>query len=248
MTDDHKKVAVVTGSAQGIGKSIAQALAKDGVDVAILDINVEGAQATADEIAKEFGVKTFAAKLDVSDSEMVKEAFKQTEAALGVVNILVNNAGVTRDALLMRMKDDQWNTVIGIHLNGTAFCSRAVLRGMLKQRYGRIINISSIVGLRGQAGQTNYAAAKSGIIGFSKALAQEVASRGICVNAVAPGYIMTEMTAALPEKTLQEIVSRIPMQREGSVHDISAAVRFLASDGAAYITGTVLPVDGGMNM
>jgi 3-oxoacyl-[acyl-carrier protein] reductase len=248
MSDELKKVGVVTGSAQGIGRAIAEVLAADGVDVAIVDINEEGSQATAKEIAEKYGVKTWAAKLDVSDSAMVQEVFKNCAEELGPINILVNNAGVTRDGLLMRMKDDQWSTVINIHLNGTMYCSRAVLKGMLKQRYGRIVNISSIVGVHGQAGQTNYAAAKAGIIGFSKALGQEVASRNITVNAVAPGYIQTAMTKALPEKVIEAMKEKIPMHREGTVDDISAAVRFLTSDGAAYITGAVLPIDGGLGM
>ena len=248
MEEQAKKIAAVTGSARGIGRAIAEKLAGEGVDVAILDVNVEGAQATAAEIAAKYGVRTWSQRLDVSDSEAVNAVFKECEEQLGTVNILVNNAGVTRDGLFLRMKDDQWNTVIAIHLNGTAFCTRAALRGMVKQRYGRIINISSIIGLRGQAGQANYAAAKAGIIGFTKAIAHETASRGITVNAIAPGYIATEMTAQLKPEILEQFIKMIPMGRQGSVDDIANTVRFLASDDAAYITGVTLSVDGGMAM
>ena len=248
MTEAIKKVGAVTGSARGIGRAIAEKLAGEGVDIAILDVNEEGAQTTATEIAEKYGVRTWAKYLDVSDSATVNAVFKECETALGPVSILVNNAGVTRDGLFLRMKDDQWNTVIGIHLNGTAFCSRAVVRGMIKRRYGRIVNISSIVGLRGQAGQANYAAAKAGIIGFTKALAHETASRGITVNAIAPGYIATEMTAQLKQEVLEAIVKMIPMNKQGSVDDIANTVRFLVSDDASYITGVTLSVDGGMAM
>ena len=248
MSEELKQVVAVTGSAQGIGKSIAETFAADGSDVAILDINEEGAQATADELAGKYSVKTWAAKLDVSDSEVVKDVFKQLEQELGPITVLVNNAGVTRDTLLMRMKDAQWDTVIKIHLNGTFYCSRAVARGMLKRRYGRIINMASIVGLRGQAGQTNYAAAKAGIIGFTKALAQELATRGITVNAIAPGFIQTAMTDALPEDVLNAIIENIPMRRKGSVDDVASVVSFLAGESAGYITGVTIPVDGGLAM
>jgi len=248
MTDGIEKIAAVTGSAQGIGRCIAERLAHDGAAVAILDINDDGARQTAAEIAEKYNVKTWAAKLDVSDREMVENVFKQCEENLGAVNILVNNAGVTRDNLLMRMKPEEWSIVLNIHLNGTCYCSQAVVRNMIKQRWGRIINISSIVGLRGQAGQTNYAAAKSGIIGFTKALAQEVATRNITVNAVAPGFIKTAMTDALPEKTLEAMRERIPMHREGLVDDVAHAVAFYASENANYITGTTLSVDGGLAM
>jgi len=248
MTEEKRKVAAVTGSARGIGRAIAEALAQDGVDVAILDVNEEGAKGTAEAIARSCSVKTWAGKQDVSNNEEVVAVFKQVEERLGPIDILVNNAGVTRDTLLMRMKDEDWATVLNVHLNGTFHCSRAVLRGMMKQRWGRIVNISSIVGVHGQAGQANYAAAKAGIIGLTKALAQEVASRNITVNAVAPGYIRTDMTAALPEEVLKAFISRIPMGRDAQPEEVAAAVRFLASEAASYITGVVLPVDGGMGM
>ena len=246
MTDQSKKIAAVTGSAQGIGRAIAEALAEDGADVAILDINAEGAKEAAGAIAEGLAVRTCSHALDVSDPEAVSEVFKRIGADLGPVNILVNNAGVARDNLLMRMKREEWDTVLRIHLNGTFYCSQAVVRGMIKQRYGRIVNMSSIVGVHGQAGQCNYASAKAGIIGFTKALAQEVASRNITVNAVAPGYIKTAMTDALPDEVLKAFIERVPMRREGTVQDVANAVRFLASDRAAYVTGTVLSVDGGM--
>lgn len=248
MNEQIKKVAAVTGSARGIGRAIAEELAREGIDVAILDVNEEGAKETAERIAAEYSVRTWSAKQDVSDNEEVVRVFKDLEKELGPINILVNNAGVTRDTLMMRMKDDQWSTVIDIHLNGTFHCSRAVLRSMMKQRWGRIINISSIVGVHGQAGQTNYASAKAGIIGMTKALAQEVASRNITVNALAPGFIQTEMTAALPEEVLKSFIDQIPMGRDGCSKEVAAAVRFLASEDASYITGIVLPVDGGMGM
>lgn len=246
MTDQPEKIAAVTGSARGIGRAIAEALAADGVHVAILDINEEGAKETAEYIAGKYGVRTWAGKLDVSDYDAVAQAFKRIEEELGTVTILVNNAGVTRDNLLMRMKKEEWDTVLSIHLDGTFACSQAVIRGMLKQRYGRIINLSSIVGVHGQAGQSNYAAAKAGIIGFTKALAQELASRNITVNAVAPGYIRTAMTAALPEDVLKALIQRVPMRRDGTVDEVAQVVRFLAGDGASYVTAAVIPVDGGM--
>ncbi|HIJ64671.1 MAG TPA: 3-oxoacyl-[acyl-carrier-protein] reductase [Candidatus Hydrogenedentes bacterium] len=246
MTEKGERVAAVTGSARGIGRAIAEGLAEDGMHVAILDVNGEGAEDAAGQIAEKYSVRSWAGQLDVSDQGAVTEVFKRIEAELGPVNVLVNNAGVARDNLLMRMKKEEWDTVLDIHLNGTFHCSQAVIRGMIKQRYGRIINMSSIVGVHGQAGQCNYASAKAGIIGFTKALAQEVASRNITVNAVAPGYIKTAMTEALPEEVLKAFVERIPMRREGAVDDVANAVRFLASDNAAYITGAVLSVDGGM--
>ena len=246
MTEQPQKIAAVTGSARGIGRGIAEALAADGVHVAILDINEEGAKETARHIAEKHGVRTWAGKLDVSDHDAVAQVFNRIEDELGTINILVNNAGVARDNLLLRMKKEEWDTVISIHLNGTFSCSQAVIRGMVKQRYGRIINISSIVGLHGQAGQTNYASAKAGIIGFTKALAQELASRNITVNAVAPGYIRTDMTAALPEDVLKAFIERVPMRRDGTVEEVAQVVRFLASDGASYVTAAVIPVDGGM--
>ena len=248
MNERVKRVAAITGSARGIGRAIAEALAADGAEIAILDVNEEGARETAERIASEYSVRTWSAKQDVSNNEEVVRVFKDLEKELGPIDILVNNAGVTRDTLMMRMKDEQWSTVLNIHLNGTFHCSRAVLRGMMKQRWGRIINISSIVGVHGQAGQTNYAAAKAGIIGMTKALAQEVASRNITVNALAPGFIQTEMTAALPEEVLKSFIDQIPMGRDGSAQEVAAAVRFLASEEASYITGIVLPIDGGMGM
>ncbi len=248
MSEQPKKVAAITGSARGIGCSIAEALAADGVNVAILDINDEGAKETADRIAADYNVETCAAHLNVADNAEVVEVFKQIAKDLGPVNILINNAGVTRDNLLMRMKDEEWATVIGIHLNGTFFCSRAAIRDMIKQRYGRIVNMSSVVGVHGQAGQANYASAKAGIIGLTKALAQEVASRNITVNAIAPGYIKTAMTEALSDEVVKGYMERIPMRRHGSVDEVAAVVRFLTSDVAGYITGAVVPVDGGLGM
>ena len=241
------RVAFVTGAAQGIGRAIALALAEVGADIAGGDVNVEGMEATAREI-QSLGRKALALKLDVSDPASVKEAVAQVYEAWQKIDILVNNAGITKDNLIMRMKREDWDRVLRINLDGTFHCIQAIVPAMVKQRSGRIINIASVVAQAGNAGQANYVASKAGIIGLTKAVAAEVGSRGITVNAIAPGFIATAMTENLPEAIKQRMMSLIPLGRMGSDKDIAYAVRFLASDEASYITGHVLNVNGGMYM
>jgi len=238
------KVVLVTGGTRGIGRACAEAFAKEGAKVAICGRNRE----TAEQAAAAIGgtVKGYGCPMD--DSASVKQLLAAVAADLGPVSVLVNNAGITRDGLLMRMKDEDWRAVIETNLNGAFYACRAAARDMVKQRYGRIVNISSVVGLHGQGGQTNYAASKAGLIGFTKAYAQEVASRNITVNAVAPGYIATDMTANLDEASLKALLNRVPLGRPGASSEIAAAVLFLASEEAGYITGAVLSVDGGLGM
>jgi len=245
--DLSNKVALVTGSGRGIGRAIALKLAEAGVDVAVNDI------ASADEalevVVKEIeslGRQSVAATADVSSPEDVTKMVETVVNKFGRVDILVNNAGVTRDGLVMRMSDEDWNTVLNIDLKSAFLCTRAVLRPMLKQRWGRIVSIASIVGIHGNAGQANYAAAKAGVIAFTKSVAKEVASRGITVNAIAPGYIDTKMTQNLDEKQSQELLKRVPIGYAGTPRDVAEAVAFLASEESRYITGQVLGVDGGM--
>jgi 3-oxoacyl-[acyl-carrier protein] reductase len=242
------KVALITGGAQGIGLSIARELAKHGADLALADVNLEKAQASAETLAKETGVQVLALKMDVSSSADAEEGVKKTVDKYSRLDILVNNAGITRDGLIMRMNDSDWDLVIAINLKGTFNCTKAVTRIMLKQRSGRIVNIASVVGLMGNAGQANYSASKAGVIGLTKTTAKELASRGITVNAVAPGFIKTAMTDALSEEARQNLQKLIPLARLGEPEDVARAVAFLASDEAAYITGQVLTVDGGMVM
>jgi 3-oxoacyl-[acyl-carrier protein] reductase len=242
------QVALVTGGGRGIGRAIALALAGCGANVAI---NYRGNAASAEETVAAIsatGRVGRAFQADVSQSAEVEGLVKATIAELGRIDILVNNAGITRDGLLMRMKDDDFDSVLNTNLRGVFLCTKAVLRPMTKQRSGRIINISSVIGLLGNAGQANYAAAKAGIIGFTKSTAREIASRGITVNAVAPGFIETEMTEVLAEETRAGALAAIPLGRFGSPADVAALVCFLASDAAAYITGQTLNVDGGMVM
>lgn len=238
------KIAIVTGSGRGIGKAIALRLAEAGATVVVNDIDK-----MAEEVALEIrsmGKMSQSVMADVSSASDVANLIETTIATYGKIDILVNNAGINRDRLLMRMSDEEWDKVINIDLKSVFLCTRAVLRPMIKQRWGRIISISSIVGLIGNAGQANYAAAKAGIIGFTRSVSREVASRGITANAIAPGFIDTEMTQKLPEKQRQELISRIPSGRLGSPEDVASAVCFLASEEARYITGQVLTVDGGM--
>ena len=242
------KTAIVTGGSRGIGRAIAEVLASRGADVAIADIRFETAQATAQEIAAATGQRVIPVEVNVASLEQAKAMVKTVLEAFGKVDILVNNAGITRDNLLMRMKEAEWDDVIDINLKGAWNCSKAVIRSMMKKRYGKIINISSVSGQAGQAGQTNYSASKAGLIGFTKALAREVASRGINVNAVAPGFIPTALTEVLPEELKESILAATPMGRMGKPEEVAYAVAFLASDDAAYITGQVLGVDGGMVM
>jgi len=241
------RVALVTGASRGIGKAIAEALARQGAVVIGTATSDQGAAAIGDWLAG-LGLKGRGAKLDVGDKQSVEALFADLGAHEGSPEILVNNAGITRDNLLMRMKPDEWNDVLSTNLSSLYRVCKASLRGMMKARHGRIVNISSVVGLIGNPGQTNYAAAKAGMIGFSKALAREIASRNITVNVVAPGFIDTDMTRALDEKQVQALREQIPLARLGTTTDIAAAVAFLASDAGAYITGETLSVNGGLSM
>jgi 3-oxoacyl-[acyl-carrier protein] reductase len=241
------RVALVTGASQGIGRACALALAEGGAAVALAARN----EAKLAEVAKEIeakGGQALAFRMDVSNEDDVKAAVKGALERFGKIDILVNNAGVTKDTLLMRMKRADWDSVIQTNLSGAFFCTQAVISAMLKQRWGRIINITSVFGQTGQAGQANYAASKAGLIGFTMAMAREVASRNITVNAVAPGYIETAMTADLAAELKAKVNEMIPLGRAGSDMDVAHAVRFLASEEAGYITGHVLNVNGGMLM
>lgn len=242
------KAALVTGASRGIGKAIALSLAESGVDVAI---NYAGNRTAAEEVvaeAKKAGVRAFAVQADVSQTEQVDEMVKQVLEAFGKIDILVNNAGITRDNLIMRMKESEFDEVIATNLKGVFNCIKAVSRPMMKQRSGRIINISSVVGALGNAGQANYASAKAGVIGLTRATAREMASRGITVNCVAPGFIETDMTGKLSEDARSALLQEIPLSRMGDPKEVAGVVRFLASDEAAYMTGQTLHVDGGMYM
>jgi len=242
--DLANKVAIVTGSGQGIGRAIALKLAEVGATVVVNDIS-EAIEAVAEEI-KTMKRQSLTIKADVSSAEDVARMVETTMATYGRIDILVNNAGITRDHLLLRMTDDDWNNVLKVNLNSVFLCTRAVLRHMVKQRWGRIVSIASIVGVVGNQGQANYAATKAGIIGFTRTVAKEVASRGITANAIAPGFIETGMTQQLEENWQQELKKRIPAGCFGSPRDVAEAVAFLASEEARYITGQVLGVDGGM--
>lgn len=244
-TDLTDQVALVTGAARGLGRAIAMTLARAGAKVACIDVNEEtlGETVTAIEAA---GGTALAVACDVTDSERVNEAVKQVVALWGGLNIVVNNAGITRDSLIMRMKDEQWDSVISINLRGTFLFTRAAIRPMMKGRYGRIINIASVSGLMGNPAQANYSASKAGVIGLTRTVAREVAKRGITVNAVAPGFIATEMTAKLGDEILEEVRKQIPLGHLGEPQDIADAVLYLASEAAGFITGQVLTVDGGL--
>ena len=248
MSEFSEKTALVTGGTRGIGRACAAMLAREGARVAICGRDPEKSAAAAEALASETGGNVVGFGCDISNAEAVEAMVNKATEVLGPIGILVNNAGITRDTLLMRMKQDDWDAVMNTNLTGMFHCCKAVMRGMLKARWGRIINISSIIGLRGQAGQANYAAAKAGMIGFSKSLAQELASRNITVNVIAPGYIETDMTAVLTEEQRNAIIAMVPLKRQGNADDIAAAVRYLAGDGASYVTGAVLQVDGGLAM
>ena len=241
------RVALVTGSGQGIGKIIALTLAEAGADVALTNRRCEKLDLVVKEI-EAMGRKAIKFCVDVSDGEAVKKMVDEIHAAWGRIEILVNNAGITRDSLIMRMKPEDWDAVLQTNLNGAYHCIRAVLPGMVKQRYGRIINISSVVAQAGNSGQANYIASKAGLIGLTKAVAAEVARRNITVNAVAPGYITTPMTANLPAEVHERMLSLIPVGRMGTECEVAHGVRFLASQEASYITGHVLNINGGMYM
>ncbi|MBD0316071.1 MAG: 3-oxoacyl-[acyl-carrier-protein] reductase [Nitrospiraceae bacterium] len=241
------RIAVVTGAAQGIGRAIAETLAAAGADVVVADLDPGRSQETVAGVEK-LGRKALNVKVNVADSLETKSLVEHVIKAWGKIDILVNNAGITRDGLLLRMKDEDWNLVMQVNLNGTFNCTKAVLQPMTKQRYGRIVNIASIVGVMGNAGQANYAASKAAVIGFTKTVGREYASRNVTVNAVAPGFIDTAMTHGLPADVKETLQKQIPLGRLGKPEDIAAAVRFLASEEAAYITGHVLHVNGGMLM
>jgi 3-oxoacyl-[acyl-carrier protein] reductase len=236
------KVAFVTGSTRGIGHAVASALYAAGAKVAIVGRDADRARAVADAL----GARAAGVACDVADGTQVESAIAAAEQALGPIDILVNNAGLTRDNILLRLSEADWDTVLDANLKGAFFTTRSVIKGMMKRRSGRIVNISSIVGLTGNKGQANYAASKAGLIGFTKSVAKEYASRGILVNAIAPGFIETDMTAALPEEGRKALLEGIALGRLGRPEDVAGAVVFLASDLAAYVTGQVLVVDGGM--
>ncbi len=241
------KVAIVTGAAQGIGRAIAETLAQHGADIAVADLDPGRSQEAVETVSK-LGRRALNVKVNVADWDDVKSMTDRVLKDWGKIDILVNNAGVTRDGLLVRMKEEDWNLVLQVNLNGTFHCTKAVLQSMSKQRSGRIVNIASIVGAIGNAGQANYAASKAAVIGFTKTVAREYASRMITVNAVAPGFIDTAMTHGLPAEVKETLQKQIPLGRLGQPSDVAEAVRFLVSDEAGYITGHVLHVNGGMLM
>jgi 3-oxoacyl-[acyl-carrier protein] reductase len=241
------KVAIVTGAGQGIGRSVAEALAGAGADIAVVDLDVSHALETVAVITK-MGRRALAVKANVAEWPDVKGMVDQVVAELGRIDILVNNAGITRDGLLLRMKEEDWNLVLDVNLKGTFHGIKAVLPVLMKQRGGAIVNIASVVGVMGNAGQANYAASKAGVIGLTKAVAREYASRGVTVNAVAPGFIDTAMTHGLAGEAREALLKQIPLGRLGTPDEVAQAVRFLASPAAAYITGHVLHVNGGMLM
>ncbi len=246
MTLEGKR-AVVTGGGQGIGRAIALRLASLGAAVAVVDLNLDGAKTVAAEIEAEGGTARSYA-LDVANADQVGEVFGAIGEDLGGIDILVNNAGITRDGLLARMSLADWEIVLKVNLTGAFNCTRAVARGMMSQRYGRIVNVSSVVGRIGNAGQANYAASKAGLIALTKSVAKELGSRGVTANAVAPGYIETQMTQSLPEKAREEFASKIALRRFGTPEDVANVVAFLASDDGDYVTGQTINVDGGMVM
>lgn len=242
-----EKVAVITGASRGIGKSIALALAAKGATIVAVDMDQVSTEAVVAELQAS-GARALAVVGNVTVAADVEHIFEAATGAFGRVDILVNNAGITRDGLLMRMKDEDWDAVLNVNLKGAFLCTRAAFKVMSKQRYGRIINIASVVGQMGNAGQANYCASKAGLIGLTKSNAREMAKRSITVNAVAPGFIATAMTDALSDKVRAELTAQIPLERLGSADDIANAVVFLASESAGYITGHVLSVNGGMYM
>ena len=247
MFDLTNKVAIITGASQGIGKGMAETFSKAGAHIACVSRNKDNLKSVADSLIKNGGAASFYT-CDVSSLDAFQNTIKEIEENHGSVDILVNNAGVCKDKLIMRMSEDEWNKVININLNGAFNGIKAVSQIMIKQRAGRIINISSIVGLIGNPGQANYAASKAGLIGLSKSAAKELAPRGITVNAIAPGYIATDMTDQITDQAKENLITKIPLGRIGSPSDIAASALFLASDEAGYITGQTLTVDGGMVM
>lgn len=240
------KVAIITGASRGIGRAIALAMAKEGADVVVNYASNDAAAAEVADLIRATGQRALLCKADVADPEAAENLVKAAQTEFGRVDILVNNAGINRDNLVVKMKDEDWDAVLSVNLKGAFNCARAAARVMIKNQYGRIINISSVVGLSGNPGQANYAAAKAGLLGLTKALAKELCSRNITVNAVAPGFINTEMTAALPEKIMEKLLSQIPMKRFGEPEDVAGLAVFLATDTAKYITGQTIAADGGM--
>ena len=241
------RIAIVTGASRGIGRGVAIALAAAGAKIVATSSTKDGCKALVEELVAQ-GTEAIAVQCNVAVSGDVDRLLEAAMERFGRVDILVNNAGITRDGLLMRMKDEDWDTVLAVNLKGAFNCTRAVSKVMTKQRYGRVINITSIVGQMGNAGQANYCASKAGLIGLTKSCARELARRTITVNAIAPGFIATDMTDVLPEKVRQDLTAQIPMERLGSADDVANAVLFLASDNSSYITGQVLAVNGGMYM
>ncbi|MBM4276550.1 MAG: 3-oxoacyl-[acyl-carrier-protein] reductase [Deltaproteobacteria bacterium] len=241
------KVALVTGAAQGIGKAISLLLARSGAEVVVSDINLEKAQETADEI-QGLGRRSLAIQSNVADLKDVEQMVETIIEQFGRIDILVNNAGITRDRLILRMTEEDWDAVLDVNLKGTFNCTKAVIRHMSKHKSGKIVSIASVSGEMGNPGQANYAASKAGVIGFTKTIAREFAGRGINVNAIAPGYIQTPMTDAVPEKAKEAMKQMIPMERLGQPEDVAQAVLFLVSDSSSYITGQVLNVNGGIYM
>jgi 3-oxoacyl-[acyl-carrier protein] reductase len=242
-----QKVSLVTGASQGIGEAIAWELGRAGATVVLVDIQKDKLERVAGNLAGE-GIRAFPFMADVTDFHQVSDVVEAVVKELGKVDHLINNAGITRDSLLLRMKEEDWDLVINVNLKGAFNFTRAVLKHMFSARYGRIVNLASVVGLMGNFGQTNYAASKAGLIGFSKSLAREVAARGITVNCVAPGYISTPMTENLPEEVKKAFLDIIPMKRFGLPEEVARVVKFLCSEDAAYITGQVISVNGGMYM
>ncbi len=245
--DVKGRVGIITGGARGIGEAISEGFAKNGVNLAIADINIEAANETAARLTK-LGIKAIGIKLDVSSAETVIKAFEDIRKEFNRIDILINNAGITKDCILLRMKEEDWDSVVDTNLKGVFLCSKEAIKDMSKQRYGRIVSITSVAAFMGNPGQANYSASKAGVVGFTKTIAKEYVSRGITVNAVAPGFIQTAMTDVLPDSVKEEMKRLIPLGRFGTVEDVANAVIFLASPDSGYITGQVIHVNGGMYM